>query len=61
MTSSNSSDIPQLSDDDIKFVYAVNDSYLNELVIHALTHGMLPRSCILRKFSDAQKQEYTPA
>ncbi|SJL10881.1 uncharacterized protein ARMOST_14276 [Armillaria ostoyae] len=47
MTSSgsNSTDIPQLSDDDIKFVYAVNDSYLNELVIHALAHGIY--TCVL--------------
>ncbi|KAK0483038.1 hypothetical protein EDD18DRAFT_1200713 [Armillaria luteobubalina] len=45
MTSTNSTDIPQLSDGDIKFVYAVNDSYLNELVIHALMHGIY--TCVL--------------
>ncbi|KAK0445596.1 uncharacterized protein EV420DRAFT_919928 [Desarmillaria tabescens] len=45
MASSNSTDIPQLSDDDIKFVYAVNDEYMNELVIHALTHGIY--TCVL--------------
>ncbi|KAG7440314.1 uncharacterized protein BT62DRAFT_997811 [Guyanagaster necrorhizus] len=45
MAPSNSTDIPQLSDDEIKLVYSVNDEYLNELIVHVFMHGI--HTCVL--------------
>ncbi|KAG7441220.1 uncharacterized protein BT62DRAFT_923445 [Guyanagaster necrorhizus] len=56
MASSNSTDIPQLSDNDIKLVYDVNNEYLNQLVVLALMHGILFLGDVLRSLSDLRNR-----